>query len=81
MKTIAEMLLGGDGGKAGLYVDGDQLAIEVKYPLAKILDPVNLVIDGAFAKLEAAIPGDWDKAVLDPIRDAAKAELLKLIAE
>ncbi len=41
--------------------------------------PANAVIDKAIDAVEGAIPGDWDKAVLEPIRIAAKAELAKLI--
>lgn len=81
MKVIYEHEVGGDGGKAGAYIDGDQLAVKVSYPLAKVLMPVNDVIDSLINKIEAAIPGDWDKAVLEPIRVAAKAELVSLLAE
>jgi len=81
MKVVYEAPVGGDGGKAGLYIEGDQVEMKVSYPLAKVLGPVNDVIDAAINKIEAAIPGDWDKAVLEPIRIAAKAELVSLLAE
>lgn len=80
-KVIVEQAIGGDGGKASLEVDGEVLALKVSYPLSKILEPVNKVIDQAIDKVEGLIPGDWDKAVLEPVRVAAKAELLKLLAE
>lgn len=81
MKVIVEEGIGGDGAKAGLYLDGGDLALKVTYPVAKVLQPVNDVIDSVVAKIEAAIPGDWDKAILDPIAAAAKAELLVLLTE
>jgi hypothetical protein len=79
MKTIYEHSIGGDGAVAGLYVDGDFVIEQVKYPLAKALDPADKFIDSAIDGLEAKIPGDWDKALLEPARVAAHAELQKLV--
>lgn len=81
MKTIYESAIGGDGAKVGAYIEGSELQVKASYPLNKILQPVNDIIDSAINKLEAVIPGDWDKAVLEPIRVAAKAELVALLAE
>lgn len=81
MKKIYEQGFGGDGAKAGLYVEEKELALKVTYPLEKMLSPVNAIIDQAINKLEAVIPGDWDKALLEPIRAEAKAQLLKLVSE
>lgn len=82
----------GDKGKVGVYVGdgvielaanaavGDaNVQFAVDYPIAKAADPVNKLIDSAFDKIEAIVPGDWDKALLEPIRAEAKAEFLKLI--
>jgi hypothetical protein len=80
MKTIIEKEVGGDGGKAGLYVEAGELALKVTYPLEKILQPATDVIDKGFDAVENAIPGDWDKAILAPIRAGVKAELLKLVS-
>ncbi len=81
----AEQDLGGDGAKASesIVLEGGMIKarIEVVYPVALALKPVTDVIDNAITKLEEAIPGDWDKAVLEPIREAAKAELIKLLSE
>lgn len=87
MKVIADIKkpIGGDGAEASgaLVLDGGMLKgqIEVSYPLAKALDPVNKIIDSMIDKIEAAVPGDWDKALLEPIRVEAKAALLKLLSE
>jgi len=81
MKTIVEQVVGGDGAKAGLYVDGDQLTVKIGYPIAKLISPITDVLDAAIDKLEAAIPGDWDKALLEPIRAEAKAALVKVLSE
>lgn len=81
MKTIVEQAVGGDGAKAGLYVEGDQLTIKVGYPIAKLVSPITDVIDAAIDKIEALVPGDWDKALLEPIRAEAKAALVKVLAE
>lgn len=80
MKAIVEKEFGGDGAKAGLYLDENALVAKVIYPLEKVLKPVNDVIDAAIDKVEASIPGDWDKAVLEPIRVAAKEQLVKLLS-
>lgn len=81
MKSIVEQSVGGDGGKVGLYIDGANLALMAIYPLGKVLEPVNAVIDKAIDALEKAIPGEWDRALLEPIRVEAKAALVKLLAE
>ncbi len=81
MKTILSQPIGGDGANATLSVDGGNLVAGVSYPIAKLVTPINDVIDAAIDKVEAAIPGDWDKAVLEPIREAAKAELVALLGE
>lgn len=80
-KVLVEKEFGGDGAKAGLMVEDGALVVKVSYPLDKLLSPVNDVIDSAINKLEALIPGDWDKAVLEPVRAAAKAELVKLLSD
>ncbi len=79
MKTIVSQPIGGDGATASLTVDGGNLNAQISYPIAKLVSPINDVIDAAINKVEAAIPGDWDKAILEPIRIAAKAELVSLL--
>jgi hypothetical protein len=80
MKTLVEQAIGGDGAKAGAYIDNGNLELRVAYPLAKVVEPVNKIIDTAIDKLEATIPGDWDKALLEPIRAEAKAALVALLS-
>lgn len=81
MKMIYEHTVGGDGGVGGIYLDGGMLVASMKYPVDKILEPVMAPIDMAFEKIEAAIPGDWDKAILEPIKEQMKAELVKMLSE
>lgn len=81
MKTIVEKEFGGDGAKAALALDGGNLVAQVSYPIAKLAQPLNDIIDKAINGLEAVIPGDWDKALLEPARVSAKAEILKLLSE
>lgn len=87
MKTIVEASqeIGGDGAKASesLVIEGGFLKakVEISYPVAKALSPVTDLIDSLIGKVEAAIPGDWDKALLDPIAAEAKAALIKLLSE
>ncbi len=85
MKSIVSQNVGGDGATAALGLDSNDagvecLAIEIKYPLNKLTGPVHAIIDAAIDKMEVAIPGDWDKAVLEPIRVAAHGEIDSLLA-
>lgn len=87
MKSIVDVTkqVGGDGAvaKASLVIENGFLKAkaEIAYPIEKAVKPVTDVLDNAITKLEAAIPGDWDKALLEPIRVQAKAELIKLLSE
>lgn len=85
MKTIltAKQPIGGDGATASesLTLDGGDLVadVQVRYPVAKLLKPVTDELEVAKAAIEKMIPGDWDKAILDPIfkglEDAIVAKL------
>lgn len=79
MKTIYEHAVGGDGAVAGLYVSDDGLFIveQVKYPMATALEPADKFIDSAVDGLEAKL--SWTKAILDPMRAAAKAWLASAV--
>jgi len=80
-----EKELGGDGAKAeGTVVihEGHVKAqVAISYPVVKIIEPAMKVLDDALNKLEAAIPGDWDKVLLEKVKQEYKEELAKLIAE
>ncbi len=80
-KQIIEKPVGGDGGDVVLDIADGKLELKVTYPLLKVMEPVNKVIDAAIDKVELMVPGDWDRAILEPIRLAAKAELLALLSE
>lgn len=87
MKTIltAKQPIGGDGAMASesLTLDGGNLVadIRVEYPVAKLLKPVTDEIDVARDALEKVIPGDWDKAVLDPIFEGLKKAIIAKLSE
>jgi hypothetical protein len=80
-KTLISQPIGGDGAKAELKIESGNLVAEISYPLTKLLDPVNAIIDSAVSKIEALIPGQLDNALLEPIKAAAKAELAALLSE
>ncbi len=80
MKTLVEHGIGGDGGMIGLYLDEGKIKQIASYPIDKLLAPVNAIVDKAFDGLEKVIPGEWDMAILEPLRASAKAEIAKLIA-
>lgn len=87
MKSIVsfEKEIGGDGAKAAgaVTVEGEslKLGIAVSYPIAKIIEPATKAVDQLLAKLEAAIPGDWDKPMIEKVKVEYKVELMKLLAE
>lgn len=80
-----EKEVGGDGAKvaAELAVEGEFLvaAAAVKYPIAKVIEPATKAVDSLLDKLEAAIPGDWDKPMIEKFKEEYKADLVKLLAE
>lgn len=80
MKTIYETAVGGDGAVFGLYLSDDGFIVEqVKYPIGKAAKPAHDFVDKAVDGLEAKIPGEWDKVVLEPARVAAHGAIDKLI--
>lgn len=81
MKTIISTPIGTSGVTASLALDGGNLVAAINAPVAQLVTPLNDVLDKAFAAIENTIPGDWDKAILDPILVGAKAELLALLSE
>lgn len=87
MKVIvsAKQPIGGDGATASesLTLDGGDLVadIQVRYPVAKLLKPVTDEIEVAKTALEKVIPGDWDKAVLDPIFKGLEDAIVKKLSE
>lgn len=86
MKDLAkyDVALGSDGkAKAAIGVEADQLviAISASYPIAKIIEPATTAIDNLLTKLEALIPGDWDKPLIEKVKAEYKVELIKLLSE
>lgn len=87
MKDIVkfEQGIGGDGGKVEgrLVVEGSDLKalVAVSYPIEKIIEPATKAVDSMLTKLEAAIPGDWDKPMIEHVKSEYKKELMKLLAE
>ena len=80
MKSIVSTPIGGDGAVASLDVDNGNLVAAVSFPIAKFLTPIDALVDSAVAKIEGLIPGDWDKAILDPIAAGLKAEIATLLS-
>lgn len=70
MKTLVEVPMGADGGKASVVVAEGMLELKVGYPLEKALAEVKAkFVD----KLKALIPGTWDDALIEKAwQDAIK---------
>lgn len=78
-----EKELGDSGAKVSgkLGVEGVDLKAEVSvnFPVEKIIAPATKAVDGLLDKLEAAIPGSWDKPFIDKVKEEYREELLKLL--
>lgn len=87
MKTVVEKKLvdkaDGLGVGVGLYVEEETLSLQVavEYPLAKVVEPVMKGIDKLLDKLEAVIPGDWDKPMIEKLKAEAREEIIELIGK
>jgi hypothetical protein len=76
--------LGADGAKVegGLVLNEGfiQAEVSIKYPMAKIIQPATDALDKLIDKLKAAIPGDWDDAILEKAKTEYKEELQKFLS-
>jgi hypothetical protein len=79
-KAIIEKEIGGDGASAGLYVDDSHLSIQVRYPIAKVVEPIAKIADKAIDKLDEWIPGD-QKAIADKLKAEIREEIAELLAK
>jgi len=75
--------IGGDGGmySAAAVLENKALKVKVEasYPLEKVIQPVTKVVDDMLDKLESAIPGDWDKKIIEGLKADYKAKLVELM--
>lgn len=79
-KVIVQKDFGGDGGNVALVLGDGKIKLIVSEPVMKVIEPVTKAIDSAIDKAETAIPGDWDKAILEPLRALIKAEIASFLA-
>lgn len=80
-----EKEIGESQAKVGgaLVVENSLIVAEVKvsFPVAKLVEPATKAVDNLLDKLEKAIPGDWDKVLIEKVKAEYKEELTKLISE
>ena len=86
MKTIVEFnkdLATDVHAQGGLVVaDGHLVAkVEVKYPLVKVAKPLTDGIHSILDKVEAIIPGDWDKGIIEKLKLEADEVVAKTLSE
>lgn len=86
MKDIVkhETKLGSDGKlKAAFGADETDLIVQVeaRYPHALLIEPGIKALESALDKLEKAIPGDWDKPLIEKIKAEAREEIREQIAK
>lgn len=80
MKEIVEKEIGGDGAKAGLYIDKDSLSIKISYPTQKVVEPLTKVIDNLVDKIEQFIPGD-QTGMAEKLKQEAREEIAEYLAD
>lgn len=56
-------------------------SVEYGVELIKVLDPAEKALDENLDKLKAAIPGDWDDAMIEQFKLAYKASLTKYLSD
>lgn len=79
-----EFDIGSDAkGRALVGIEGENLKLEVsaEYPVLRIIEPATKAVDNLLDKLERLIPGDWDKPLIEKLKEEYKEELLKLLSE
>lgn len=79
-----EFEIGSDGkGKAHVSVDAQSLVVgvEASYPIAKIIEPATKAVDDLLDKLEKIIPGDWDKPLIEKLKEEYKEKLLEYLTK
>lgn len=87
MKKIAsfEKAIGSDGleveASVGVETSNLKAVVAVSYPIESIIEPATKAADKLLDKLEKAIPGSWDKPLIDKLKVEYKEELLKLLSE
>jgi hypothetical protein len=79
-KVIVSKEIGGDGATVALATDASSIKLVLAYPKAKLVDPILKGVDSGIDKAETLIPGDWDKAILEPLRALIKAEIAAALA-
>lgn len=82
MKTFVDKkFAANDAGEVSLGMDGTKIKVELSYDIGQdVATLVGPIVDKAFDAVEKIIPGDWDKNLLDPERQAAKDALVKALS-
>lgn len=85
MKSLYEIKepVGSDGliVEAAVKVDSQVLKVELAgtYPIGMILEPATKAVDDLLDKLEKAIPGSWDKPLIEKVKEEYKEKLIELL--
>lgn len=58
-----------------------KLSVSADYPVVKIIEPATQAVDKMLDKLEKLIPGDWDKPIIEKVKEEFREELIKLLTE
>lgn len=85
MKKIVEFdkEVGGDGAKVAGVLKADEgylvASVEAKYPLEKVLLPVEQAVDHGLDELKKLIPGNLEDPAIEGFKVAYKAKLKELL--
>lgn len=87
MKKLASIdkAIGSDGleieAAVGVETSNIKAVVQVTYPIEKVVEPATKVANKLLDKLEKLIPGDWDKPIIEKLKEEFKNELVEALSE
>ena len=68
-------------GKIGVVEKKLKIELAALYPIEALVSPATDALDQMLDKLEAIIPGDWDKPMIEKFKVEYKEKLVSLLSE
>lgn len=87
MKKIVsfDKAIGGDGleieAAVGVEASNLKARVELTYPIEAVIQPATKAADKLLDKLEKLIPGDWDKPIIEKLKQEFRQELVEALSE
>lgn len=87
MKKIVsfDKAIGSDGleieAAVGVEASNLKARVELTYPIEAVIQPATKAADKLLDKLEKLIPGDWDKPIIEKLKQEFRQELVEALSE